>query len=328
MPSLLAGLCPALTQDVIVKLESKGIKEVLDFVSIDPERITAMCGIPYKKVMSIRRVLLAQYSSFPVNGLDLFHETMSTLAVLPTECESLDDLLDAGIYTGEVTEIVGPSSSGKTQLCETFAVNVAASFDQNVVYVDTAGGFSAARVEEIFKKRFPSHNASATLSRIRVSRCFEVSELREILDLVRRKMSAQDETFFSSLKVVIIDSVTSLLSTVLYNGSFVEGMASLQSIGRQLNALAKDFALAVVITNDMVTGPQDKTGQFSRKPALGRVWTFVPSVRVQLQPHIAPCLHHMDMNKILARLTKSTRCGYRATSCVITSSGIESEKLT
>ena len=71
-----------------------------------------------QKVLSIRRVLLAQYSSFPVNGLALYKETLTICAALPTGCSELDNLLNDGVYTGEVTEIVGVSVSGKTQVIE------------------------------------------------------------------------------------------------------------------------------------------------------------------------------------------------------------------
>ena len=69
-----------------------------------------------QKVLSIRRLLLAQYSAFPVNGLVLYKKTLEACAVLSTGCSNIDALLDDGIYTSEVTEIVGVSVSGKTQV--------------------------------------------------------------------------------------------------------------------------------------------------------------------------------------------------------------------
>lgn len=98
-------------------------------------------------------MLLAQFSSFPVNGADLYEELKNSTAILSTGCKrqgeaflprtdnplgkrdengatgmsisemclslhccSLDKLLDSGLYTGEVTEIMGASGSGKTQV--------------------------------------------------------------------------------------------------------------------------------------------------------------------------------------------------------------------
>ena len=66
--------------------------------------------------MLIRRVLLAQYSAFPINGLTLYKEALSSCSVLPSGCSNLDAILDGGIYTGEIIEIVGTSVSGKTQV--------------------------------------------------------------------------------------------------------------------------------------------------------------------------------------------------------------------
>ena len=128
--------------------------------------------VSLQKVLSIRRVLLAQYSSFSISGLDLLDDYLSTLAVLPTGCNKLDDILTSGIYTGEVTEVIGISSSGKSQVicsvvqsvkgclmygyylyvlqfCQSFTINVAAILEQNVIYIDTSGGSSITRLSEL-----------------------------------------------------------------------------------------------------------------------------------------------------------------------------------
>ena len=70
--------------------------------------------------MLIRRVLLAQYSAFPNNGLALYKELLNACAVLSSGCSDLDNILDGGIYTGEITEVVGISVSGKTQVFAVF----------------------------------------------------------------------------------------------------------------------------------------------------------------------------------------------------------------
>lgn len=69
-----------------------------------------------KTITSIRRYLLAQHSSFPLNGSNYLEQSIKTLSILSTRCDALDDILCSGVYTGEVTEFVGPSSSGKTQV--------------------------------------------------------------------------------------------------------------------------------------------------------------------------------------------------------------------
>ncbi|RXM96495.1 DNA repair protein RAD51-like 4, partial [Acipenser ruthenus] len=67
-------------------------------------------------LVAVKHVLLAQYTAFPTNGADLYEELLSSTAILSTGNPSLDKLLDSGLYTGEVTELIGTPGSGKTQM--------------------------------------------------------------------------------------------------------------------------------------------------------------------------------------------------------------------
>nr|XP_002736634.1 PREDICTED: DNA repair protein RAD51 homolog 4-like [Saccoglossus kowalevskii] len=115
MPLLRVGLCPALTKEDLEALRKGGIRSVEDFVCSDPETIAQTCNISYKVLLSIRKLLLAQYSAFPINGVDLYEDALSKTSILPIGCDSLGRLLDGGLYTLEVTEIAGEAASGKTQ---------------------------------------------------------------------------------------------------------------------------------------------------------------------------------------------------------------------
>uniref|UniRef100_A0A7N5J8P9 RAD51 paralog D n=2 Tax=Ailuropoda melanoleuca TaxID=9646 RepID=A0A7N5J8P9_AILME len=129
MGVLRAGLCPGLTQDTVGQLRSRGIKTVVDLVSADLEDVAQKCGLSYKALVALRRVLLAQFSAFPCNGADLYEELKTSTAILSTGIGSLDKLLDAGLYTGEVTEIVGGPGSGKTQAGALQRIQVVRAFD-------------------------------------------------------------------------------------------------------------------------------------------------------------------------------------------------------
>uniref|UniRef100_A0A8C2V0R0 RAD51 paralog D n=1 Tax=Chinchilla lanigera TaxID=34839 RepID=A0A8C2V0R0_CHILA len=129
MGVLRAGLCPGLTEEMVQLLRGGAIRTVVDLAAADLEEVAQKCGLSYKALVALRRVLLAQFSAFPLNGADLYEELKTSTAILSTGIASLDKLLDAGLYTGEVTEIVGGPGSGKTQAGALQRIQVAHAFD-------------------------------------------------------------------------------------------------------------------------------------------------------------------------------------------------------
>ncbi|XP_030706366.1 DNA repair protein RAD51 homolog 4 isoform X2 [Globicephala melas] len=192
MGVLRAGLCPGLTQDMVQLLRSRGIKTVVDLVSADLEEVAQKCGLSYKVLVALRRVLLAQFSAFPFNGADLYEELKTSTAILSTGIASLDKLLDAGLYTGEVTEIVGGPGSGKTQVCLRVAANVAHGLQQNVLYIDSTGGLTASRILQLLQARTPEEEEQAgALQRIQVVRAFDIFQMLDVLQDLRGAVSQQ-----------------------------------------------------------------------------------------------------------------------------------------
>ncbi|NWI94838.1 RA51D protein, partial [Pitta sordida] len=285
MVVLRAGLCPGLTEDMIQLLRANGIRTVVDFVSSDLEDTAQKCSLSYKALVAVRRVLLAQFSAFPANGADLYEELKSSTAILPTGSPSLDQLLDSGLYTGEVTELMGAPGSGKTQVCLGIAASVSLTLKQHVLFLDSTGGFTASRLYQMLRAQTEDEEEQASspelleaLQRIQVVRVFDVYEVLSALQELRDRLSQQVVSSTGPLKIVVIDSVSAVIYPLL-GGRQSEGLAIMMQLARELKTLAREFSLAVVVTNqvtrDSGTGPL--------KPALGRSWSFVPSSRVLLE---------------------------------------------
>ncbi|OXB57648.1 hypothetical protein ASZ78_007043 [Callipepla squamata] len=284
MVVLRAGLCPGLTEEMIQVLRANNIRTVVDFVSSDLEDVAQSCSLSYKALVAVRRVLLAQFSAFPTNGADLYEELKSSTAILPTGSPSLDQLLDTGLYTGEVTELAGAPGSGKTQVCLSIAASVSLGLRQHVFFLDSTGGFTASRLYQILQARVEDKEEQLeAMQRVQVVRVFDVYEMLRALHEVRDCLSQQVESSTGPLKAVLIDSVSAVLSPLL-GGRQSEGVAIMMQLARELKALAKEFSVAVVVTNQVTK--DSSTGAL--KSALGRSWSFVPNTRVLLQGRASP----------------------------------------
>jgi len=78
-------------------------------------------------------------------------------------------------------------------------------------------------------------------------------------------------------------------------------------LGQQINELASQFGLAVLVTNGLVNstnnGHKVFSDNFERIPSLGICWTYVPSVRLVLQSHN----QKFGTNNVLILLNYSNR---------------------
>ena len=291
MATLKVENIPAITEEILAKLKTKGFQRVADFVSAEPARITAVSGLPHKKVLAIRRLLLSQFSSFPVNGKDLYEEYLNTTSVLATSSSQLNELLSSGIYTGEVTEIVGASSTGKTQLCMSWACNVAMTYEKNVIYIDSSGSTSPRRLADIIKNNQSEKTFSLSnlLSRICITSCFDYEELKSLLLKLQKDIQSKEDPFMSSLKAIVIDSVTPILMPLFFSHTYMEGNAAVQEFSQIINSLAYNYSISIIVINDMVSNRAGKgphcpyTTIEGRKPALGITWNNVSKIRIFLR---------------------------------------------
>ncbi|KAJ9543650.1 hypothetical protein OSB04_023357 [Centaurea solstitialis] len=191
---------------------------------------------------------------------------------------SFDMLLQGGLHEGHVTELVGPSSSGKTQVCFQVASNVAMKFG-SVVFLDSGNSFSPTRIQQII-----THISGSAENKIngilqqamRNIECHAVFDIFALLNVLHQlKLNVKSQTGYQ-VRLIIVDSVSSLIAPIL-GGSSAQGHALMVSVGYLLKELADKHNIAVVVTNHMVGGEGG-----TLKPALGESWKNVPHVRLQL----------------------------------------------
>ncbi|XP_055862826.1 DNA repair protein RAD51 homolog 4-like isoform X2 [Biomphalaria glabrata] len=284
--TLQAGLCTALTSSALDKLRAHGVKTATDFIVKvkDIEVLSQETLIPYKDLCSIQRVLLAEHSAYPTLASCLYEKAIASLMILSTGCQSLDDLLDGGLYTGELTELAGDSVSGKTKICLWCAAMTVLVGDHSVVYIDSSSSFSAGYLKDIMSKNIgPGQSLSddlirSKLQKVKYTQVFDIYDLFSALDAIMTDLNQQTPVKYPDLKLLIVDSLASLIYPIMGgNISFCQGLIC--QLGLKLKQLATHYSLAVLVTNYL-------TSSFNggkKKPALGKAWSHVPHMRVILQ---------------------------------------------
>ncbi|XP_034033648.1 DNA repair protein RAD51 homolog 4 [Thalassophryne amazonica] len=289
------GLCPGLDEDLVRDLRAAEVKTVEDLVSSDIEQLAQKCSVSYKALFAIRRVLLAQHTAFPVSGAHLYEELLSSTAIISTGNPSLDQLLDSGVYTGEITELCGSPASGKTQVCLGVAAHVSHQLKQSVIYVDTTGGLSASRLLQMLHAETSNTDEQMqALQRIHVFQIFDVFSLLDCLyDLQQASVGG------GSVKAVIVDSVSAVIAPLL-GGKQNEGMSSALHVARVLKMMAKDFNVAILVTNHVT-----RSAVGGVQPGLGVSWSHVPRTRILLERLDKVVVNHCTLRS--ATLIKSSR---------------------
>ncbi|KAK7257777.1 hypothetical protein RIF29_32000 [Crotalaria pallida] len=249
-----------------------------------------------------------------LNGLQLLEDANLNKHILPTGFEGIDALLGGGLYEGQLTELVGPSSSGKTQACLLSASTVAKQ-KSSVIYLDTSNSFSPQHIAHlvglssgyVFDKQDDHRPLQEVMDRII---CYSVFDLYQMFDVLHQlKINLKSQIFQSDrhVRLLIIDSISSLITPIL-GGNGPQGHAMMISAGILLKELAHEHNLAVLVTNHVVGGEGGTS-----KPALGESWKSVPHVRLLLS-------HDCGSNVCnISILKHPSMASGRAASCIMCS---------
>lgn len=281
MTLLRVGLSPELTAPLVEKFRAAGIRTVVDFLSCEREELAGRTGLPYRDVIRIRRSLVAIFEPKPQNGADAYQKLLASTAIFSTGSRLLDDVIGGGIYTGRITEVVGASTSGKTQLCHSLAVHTVLQSHFDVAYVDTLCCFSVERIRQIMSFATPpleKQKLEKALSKIHVFELTDLVELVQWVNQIRGSLESASDATMSNVKLLVIDSITSAASPLLTGDYYVQGLELLSHVAIGLQHLASQFRVAVVVTNDVVSSGSEG----ATKPALGKYWADVPSISLEL----------------------------------------------
>lgn len=214
---------------------------------------------------------------------NVFLEKRKNLVYLSTGSEALNKILGGGIETGSITEMFGEFRTGKTQLCHTLCVTCQLSRDQGggegkALYIDTEGTFRPEKLKPI-AERF-GLDPDEVVANVFYARAYNSDHQNKLL------LQACGLMAESRFALLIVDSATALYRTDFSGrGELSARQISLAKFLRNLQKIADEFQVAVVITNQVVAQVDGNTfgAGNDKKPIGGHIMAHAAQTRLSLR---------------------------------------------
>ncbi len=166
---------------------------------------------------------------------------MNKTQAISTGSEVLDSFLDGGFEKNIITTIYGPAGSGKTNLALITLCNVVKKGGK-VLFVDTEGGFSASRAEQILP------DFSQYAKQVLFLRPFNFDDQKKAFSKLQETISQSPDEY----SMIIIDSIAMLYRLEVgktLDVSFVNKELAIQ-LGL-LTEITRKFEIPIIITNQV-----------------------------------------------------------------------------
>lgn len=161
---------------------------------------------------------------------------------IPSGSKDMDDWLEGGYDTDTITTFYGPAGSGKTNLCLIAASNQA-SKGKKVIFIDTEGGFSMERLNQL--------TSYDSMKNVWLLRATNFSEQCDAFDKISRLLK-------KDVSLIVIDGIAMLYRLELAEANQEQNKNKVFSINeklakqmRMLNEIARKKQIPVLITNQV-----------------------------------------------------------------------------
>lgn len=154
---------------------------------------------------------------------------------ISTGTDVLDELLEGGYETDAITTIYGPAGAGKTNLALLAAVRVAQQ-GKKVIYIDTEGGFSVARLKQIVG------NPRKVLDRIVFLQPTTFEEQKKAFAKLRQLVN-------SRIGLIVVDTIAMLYKIQRSTEDIKDVNQDLSAQIGMLNEICRKYHIPVLVTN-------------------------------------------------------------------------------
>ncbi|CAH1118891.1 unnamed protein product [Phaedon cochleariae] len=285
------GLHSSLDNSILKLLSNKNISTVLDFLHSDSKVIEKATPLIFREILNIKKELLKIYSIKPENAYHYYQFILLNCAIIQTGIESLDNLLEGGLFTGNIYEICGLPATGKTLFCLTLLKNVATSLE-SVYYLDTKYDFQALKLKQMYS-HLSKVKLVESMNHIMVKRTNTKQDLLNSLLEIKKIISSG-----RNIKLLIIDSLPALC---FQSNDHNEQNSFLNEMVNNLHYLAVKCNIVIIVTNLITLWNE---GDFTNKDvmkervACGSYWYNIPNSRLKF---------HKEGNKSTITLMKSIK---------------------
>jgi len=168
--------------------------------------------------------------------------------------KKIDQLINGGVQPGDIIELVGSPSTGKTQLSLLLSLNVLLSNINNTVFfLDTRGSFSIKRIIDFCYSENNSNTKNSEdiknlLTRIQHQGVYSYHELFNIFEKTISNTENSNFEFYKNLKLIVINSISSLIFPIIGQNDYTRNSV-MSSISLYLNILAKKYNISILLTN-------------------------------------------------------------------------------
>jgi RecA/RadA recombinase len=303
-------LTPKSVENFLSTPVSKIAKSILD------SSASLEAPLSIHSIEQIRRRILEKYACPIITAEQLInHRELLNLSGFSCGCNAIDDLLMGGIQPQQITEIYGTQASGKSIFCLSTALSVIErSTPATVLYIDSQNSFSENKIASLFEMRRLRWKRSQqlreqqrqngmtdedeteqtdqqftslmeALTKIRSVPVYDAFQLLEVFRMVLKEIRSENDLFYSSLRLIIIDSIGQLF---ISSSQTDVGDRMIADVIQQMRVLATEFGIAVLVTNlaTQSIGQSNSTHPLHvLKPTLGEFWKSVPSARLLLHKY-------------------------------------------
>lgn len=280
---------------LIQKLEEFGINnaDVKKLVEAGYQTVESVSFSTKKSLLVIKgltepkidKILEACQKIVPMNFQTAadFYQKRQNIIHLSTGSRELDNLLGGGFETGSITEMFGEFRTGKTQICHTLCVTCQLPKEKGggegkAMYIDTEGTFRPERLVDI-AERF-GLDGREVLENVAFARAHNSDQQNKLL-LQAAALMAENR-----YALLVVDSATALYRTDFSGrGELSARQMHLGKFLRNLQRIADEFSVAVVITNQVMS-QVDGSAMFvgdQKKPIGGNIMAHASTTRLYLR---------------------------------------------